>query len=71
MESENDVKTIQEAFVNPSEKQFVIEETRYSVMVLFIPPVKQVMEKVYNFGSVYVSGKLPTYPSPSLTFCPK
>ena len=23
------------------------------------------------FGSMYVSGKLPTYPSPNLTFCPK
>ena len=22
-------------------------------------------------GSMYVSGKLPTYPSPNLTFCPK
>ena len=24
-----------------------------------------------SFGSSYVSGKLPTYPSPKPTFCPK
>ena len=26
---------------------------------------------VFNFGSSYVSGKLPTYPSPTPKFCPK
>ena len=29
------------------------------------------MADCYEFGSLYISGKLPTFPSPKTTFCPK
>ena len=45
------------------------KKTKNSKMVSNLPGV--VSFSLKGFGSLYVSGKLPTYPSPKLIFCPK
>ena len=43
----------------------------YFVTVTGILYAVRAVTKVWNQGSLHVSGKLSTYPSPKPTFCPK
>ena len=59
---------------NPSSnfKSGQVKFTRISNTVKQIVPYESIAEGAsYDWGSVKVSGKLPTDPSPKLTFCPR